>query len=29
MLHHPMTVEIGITEPIKTIRHAIYPVEQL
>ncbi|MEN6435614.1 MAG: DEAD/DEAH box helicase [Anaerolineaceae bacterium] len=29
MLHHPVTVEIGITEPIQTISHAIYPVEQL
>ncbi len=29
MLHNPVTVEIGITQPIDTIHHAIYPIEQL
>ncbi len=28
MLHEPVTVEISITEPIETISHAIYAVEQ-
>ena len=28
MLFHPITVEIRITEPIETISHAIYPVDQ-
>jgi ATP-dependent RNA helicase RhlE len=28
ILHDPVTVEISITEPIETISHAIYPVEQ-
>ena len=29
MLYSPVTVEIGITTPIDTISHVIYPVEQL
>jgi ATP-dependent RNA helicase RhlE len=29
MLHNPETVEIGISQPINTISHAIYPVDQL
>lgn len=28
MLHDPVTVEISITQPIQTISHAIYPVDQ-
>ena len=29
MLHKPETVELAISQPIDTISHAIYPVEQL
>ncbi|HSQ25719.1 MAG TPA: DEAD/DEAH box helicase [Anaerolineales bacterium] len=29
VLTNPVTVEIGITKPINTIKHAIYPVEQV
>ncbi len=29
MLVNPVTVEISITKPLKTIRHAIYPVDPL
>ncbi|MBI9051088.1 MAG: DEAD/DEAH box helicase [Anaerolineaceae bacterium] len=29
MLYNPETVEIGITQPIDTISHAIYPVDQM
>ncbi len=28
MLHQPVTVEIGITQPLKTVSHAIYRVDQ-
>lgn len=28
MLFHPVTVEISITQPLDTIKHAMYPVEQ-
>ncbi len=28
LLHQPVNVEISITQPIKTIQHAMYPVEQ-
>ena len=28
VLNNPVTVEIGITKPINTIKHAVYPVEQ-
>ena len=27
-LHKPVTVELGVENPIKTVSHAIYPVEQ-
>jgi ATP-dependent RNA helicase RhlE len=29
VLNNPVTVEISITKPINTIKHAIYPVEQV
>jgi ATP-dependent RNA helicase RhlE len=29
MLHNPVTVEIGITRPVESISHAIYPVGSL
>ncbi|MBN2145962.1 MAG: DEAD/DEAH box helicase [Anaerolineales bacterium] len=28
LLHHPVTVEIGTSQPVETISHAIYVVEQ-
>jgi ATP-dependent RNA helicase RhlE len=27
-LHHPVTVEVGISRPVESISHAAYPVEQ-
>jgi ATP-dependent RNA helicase RhlE len=28
-LHHPVTVDLGVSRPVETVSHAVYPVEQI